>query len=104
MTFISRLLRSRPVPTPSCCFEPLEGRRLLSVAVDPTFDPGDGDGEVYDHAFAHGRVQDQRMAVQADGNVVIHQCSFLYDGPRFSLHDAEAQAAQSLEELERRAN
>jgi hypothetical protein len=33
------------------------------------------------------------------GNVVIHQCSFLYDGPAFSLHDARAQQSQSPREL-----
>ncbi len=33
------------------------------------------------------------------GNIVIHQCSFLYDGPAFSLHDARAQQSQSLREL-----
>ena len=33
------------------------------------------------------------------GNIVIHQCSFLYDGPAFSLHDARAQQSQSLSEL-----
>lgn len=33
------------------------------------------------------------------GNVVIHQCSFLYGGPSFSLHDRNAQSAQSPEEL-----
>jgi uncharacterized delta-60 repeat protein len=71
VTFISRLLRSRSVPAATCCLEPLEGRQLFSVTIDPTYDPPDRDGEVYDHAFAHGHVQDQRMAVQADGNIVI---------------------------------
>jgi Icc protein len=33
------------------------------------------------------------------GNIVIHQCSFLYDGPAYSLHDARAQQSQSLGEL-----
>jgi 3',5'-cyclic-AMP phosphodiesterase len=33
------------------------------------------------------------------GNVVIHQCSFLYEGPAFSLHDTTAQQSQSLSEL-----
>ena len=33
------------------------------------------------------------------GNIVIHQCSFLYEGPAFSLHDARAQQSQSLGEL-----
>jgi hypothetical protein len=33
------------------------------------------------------------------GNIVIHQRSFLYDGPAFSLHDARAQQSQSLREL-----
>ncbi len=33
------------------------------------------------------------------GNVIIHQCPFLYDGPRFSLHDPAAQRAQSIGEL-----
>ena len=33
------------------------------------------------------------------GNIVIHQCSFLYDGPAFSFHDARAQQSQSLGEL-----
>lgn len=38
--------------------------------------------------------------VGRDG-LVIHQCSFLYEGPHFSLHDAQARAAQSLPELAR---
>ena len=33
------------------------------------------------------------------GNIVIHQCSFLYDGPAFSLHDPKAQRSQSPREL-----
>jgi 3',5'-cyclic-AMP phosphodiesterase len=33
------------------------------------------------------------------GNIVIHQCSFLYDGPTFSLHDPKAQSSQSPREL-----
>jgi 3',5'-cyclic AMP phosphodiesterase CpdA len=35
------------------------------------------------------------------GDIVIHQCPFLYRGPAFSLHDARAQAAQSPDELAR---
>lgn len=42
---------------------------------------------------------DYAQVTVADGNIVIHQCSFLYEGPAFSLHDTKAQAAQSLDEL-----
>ena len=34
-----------------------------------------------------------------DATIVIHQCSFLYDGPAFSLHDPIAQNSQSPREL-----
>jgi 3',5'-cyclic-AMP phosphodiesterase len=42
---------------------------------------------------------DYSLVTLRDGTVVIHQCSSLYDGPRFSLHDSRAQAVQSREEL-----
>ena len=42
---------------------------------------------------------DYALVTVDHGNVVVHQCSFLYDGPAFSLHDPKAQLAQSPREL-----
>jgi hypothetical protein len=42
---------------------------------------------------------DYSLVTVETGNVVIHQCSFLYDGPAFSLHDPKAQSSQSPREL-----
>ena len=33
---------------------------------------------------------DYSLVTVADGQIVIHQCSFMYDGPLFSLHDKAA--------------
>lgn len=57
------------------------------------------DFEAEGHIPGTHEAPDYAFVTVADGNVVIHQCSFLYDGPAFSLHDAEAQAAQSMDEL-----
>ncbi|UGV27352.1 phosphodiesterase [Rhodopseudomonas boonkerdii] len=62
------------------------------------------DFEAQGHIPGTHEAPDYSFVSVADGNVVIHHCSFLYDGPNFSLHDAEAQAAQSLEELSRRTD
>lgn len=42
---------------------------------------------------------DYALVELADGRIVIHQRSFLYDGPRFWLDDVSAQAAQTAFEL-----
>ena len=42
---------------------------------------------------------DYSQVTVEDGNLVVHQCSFLYDGPAFSLHDAKALLSQSPREL-----
>jgi 3',5'-cyclic-AMP phosphodiesterase len=62
------------------------------------------DFEVEDHIPGSHEAPDYAFVTVVGNDVVIHQCSFLYDGPRFSLQDAEAQAAQSMEELVVRAD
>lgn len=52
-----------------------------------------------DHTPGSHEPPDYALVTVSDGAIVIHQCSFLYEGPRFSLHDANAQAAQSVAEL-----
>ena len=42
---------------------------------------------------------DYALVTVHDANIVIHQCSFLYDGPAFSLHDPIAQNSQSPREF-----
>ncbi|WP_291859182.1 phosphodiesterase [Bradyrhizobium sp.] len=42
---------------------------------------------------------DYSLVSVAEGNIAIHQCSFLYDGPTFSLHDPKALRSQSSREL-----
>lgn len=54
-----------------------------------------------DHIPGSHEPPDYALVTVRGGSIVIHQCSFLYDGPRFSLHDAKAQAAQSIEGLPR---
>jgi len=44
---------------------------------------------------------DYSLVTVDGGDIVIHQCSFLYDGPVYSLDDASAQAALSPAELAR---
>lgn len=39
---------------------------------------------------------DYALVEVADGRIVVHQCSFLYDGPRFWLDDQAAQHADAL--------
>jgi len=57
------------------------------------------DFEAESHIPGSHEAPDYAFVTVADGDVIVHQCPFLYDGPRFSLHDAEAQAAQSMEDL-----
>ena len=59
------------------------------------------DFETEGHIPGSHELPDYALVNVANGDIVIHQCSFLYDGPAFSLHDRNAQAAQSPEELQR---
>jgi uncharacterized delta-60 repeat protein len=70
--------------------EPLERRALFSASVTPdgTFDPPDRDGEIFDHVHAHGDVEGQRAAVQADGKIVIASPTFQLDNDGHLGHDA----------------
>jgi 3',5'-cyclic AMP phosphodiesterase CpdA len=52
-----------------------------------------------DHIPGSHEPPDYALVEVAAGNIVIHQNSFLYQGPHFSLHDRRAQAAQSLPAL-----
>lgn len=54
------------------------------------------DLETRDHCPGSHELPDYALVTVRDGTIIIHQCSFLYDGPRFSLHDAAARGAQSL--------
>lgn len=53
-----------------------------------------------DHIPGSHEQPDYSLVSVQGGSIVIHQCSFLYAGPRFSLHDKQAQAAQTVEDLE----
>lgn len=57
------------------------------------------DLETADHIPGNHEPPDYSLVSVQGGSIVIHQCSFLYAGPRFSLHDRRALAAQTLEEL-----
>jgi 3',5'-cyclic-AMP phosphodiesterase len=57
------------------------------------------DFETEGHIPGTHEAPDYALVSVSDGNIVIHQCSFLYDGPAFSLHDPKAQSAQSVGEL-----
>jgi 3',5'-cyclic AMP phosphodiesterase CpdA len=57
------------------------------------------DFETEGHIPGTHEAPDYSLVTVADGNIVIHQCSFLYDGPAYSLHDSKAQSALSVEEL-----
>lgn len=57
------------------------------------------DFETADHIPGTHEAPDYSLVTVGDGNIVIHQCSFLYDGPAFSLHDPRAQGSQSIGEL-----
>jgi 3',5'-cyclic AMP phosphodiesterase CpdA len=57
------------------------------------------DLETEGHIPGTHEAPDYSLVTVGDGNIVIHQCSFLYDGPAFSLHDPNAQSAQSVGEL-----
>lgn len=59
------------------------------------------DFEIADHIPGSHEPPDYALVTVRDGNIVVHPHSFLYDGPRFSLQDGKAQAAQHLEELPR---
>jgi 3',5'-cyclic AMP phosphodiesterase CpdA len=59
------------------------------------------DLETSEHIPGSHEAPDYALVTLHDYHIVIHQCSFLYAGPRFSLHDANAQAAQSIGELMR---
>ena len=61
------------------------------------------DFETEGHIPGTQEAPDYALVKMDGGNVVIHQCSFLYDGPAFSLHDRNAQLAQSPDELIERA-
>ena len=45
---------------------------------------------------------DYSVVIVADGQIIIHQTSYTYDGPRFWLSDQQAQRAASQAELEPR--
>jgi hypothetical protein len=57
------------------------------------------DFETEGHIPGTHEAPDYSLANVNDGNLVIHQCSFLYDGPAFSLHNAKAQGSQTPAEL-----
>ena len=57
------------------------------------------DFETAEHIPGTHEPPDYSLVTVSDGNIVIHQCSFLYNGPAFSLHDAKAQSSQSPGEL-----
>lgn len=48
------------------------------------------DLETDDHIPGSHEAPDYSHVTVTDDRIVIHQCSFLYDGPRFSLHDRAA--------------
>lgn len=52
-----------------------------------------------DHVPGSHEPPDYSLVTVQGGSIVIHQCSFLYAGPRFSLHDSRAQAAHTLGHL-----
>jgi len=57
------------------------------------------DFETASHIPGTHEPPDYALVTVHDGNIVIHQCSFLYDGPAFSLHDPIAQNSQSPREF-----
>ena len=57
------------------------------------------DFETEGHIPGTHEAPDYSLVTLGDGNFVIHQCSFLYEGPAFSLHDPKAQLSQSPSEL-----
>jgi len=57
------------------------------------------DFETEHHIPGTHEAPDYAFVTVDQGNIVIHQCSFLYDGPTFSLHDPKAQRSQSPREM-----
>jgi len=59
------------------------------------------DFETTDHTPGSHEPPDYTLVTVKDATIVIHQSSFLYDGPRFSLDDSMAAAAPSPDQLPR---
>lgn len=57
------------------------------------------DLETADHIPGSHETPDYALVTVRGGSIVVHQRSFLYAGPHFSLHDQRAQGAQSLDRL-----